>query len=77
MRNRSDRTDEKIDLRTLTAADPVALHQLDRLGPVQVFQFVRESIAIGRDPEQPLTQRRSFDRMAAAFALAVDNFFIG
>ena len=53
------------------------MHQLDRLGPVEVFQLVGEAVAVGRDAEQPLAQRGSFDGMAAAFALTVDDLFVG
>ena len=69
--------DEEIDLGSFAAADPVALHVLDRLGPTEVFQLIREPVAVGRDAEQPLAERQAFDGVAAAIALAVDDLFVG
>ena len=67
----------EIDLGPHAAADPVALHVLDRAGPVDVFEVVEQAFRIGRDPQHPLGERHADDGEPAALALAVDHFFIG
>ncbi len=69
--------DAKIDLGALAPADPVSLHQFDRLGPVERFQLIRQPIRILRDPQHPLAQRPTKNRMIAALATAlVRHFFV-
>ena len=53
------------------AADPVALHQLDRLGPVQRVQVVQQPVGVRGDPHHPLLQVALEDREVAALAAAV------
>ncbi len=67
----------KIDLRAFALADPVALHLLDRFGPIDQFQIVEQAVGIGGDAQQPLPQRHADDGMAATFGFAVDDFFVG
>ncbi len=69
--------DEEVDLGPFAAADPIALEQLDRLGPGKFFQFVAEAVGVGRDAEHPLAQRNAHDGMAAAIALTINDFFVG
>ena len=71
------KTNREIDLGPLAAADPVALHVLDRARPVDVVEVVDQPLGVGRDPQHPLGQRHAHDRIPAALALAVDHLFIG
>ncbi len=53
------------------AADPVALHQLDRLGPVEHVEVGEQAVGVGGDAQHPLLQRALEDGMVAAFAATV------
>ena len=68
--------DREIDLGPLAAADPVALHVLDRARPVDVFEVVEQPLGVGGDAQHPLGQRHADDRVPAALALAVDDFLV-
>ena len=46
----------QVELRTLRSADPVSLHDLDPLGPVQAVQVPEQLFRVGGDPEEPLLQ---------------------
>ena len=52
-------------------ADPVALHRLDLLGPVDVLQVVDEPVGVGRDPHVPLPQAALEHREVAALRAPV------
>ena len=71
------RADEEIDFGPGAAADPVALQGFDAFGPVEGFEVFFEPVGVGGDAEHPLPQRHADDRVAAALAFAVDDFFIG
>ena len=58
-------------LSTARTADPVALHGLDLLGPVQQLEVVEEAIAVGGDAHHPLAQAFTEDREVAAVAATV------
>ncbi len=63
----------------LGAADPVALHEQDALGPVplQGLRVGQQLVGVGGDPEVPLGQRPADDLGAAALAPAVDDLLVG
>ena len=61
----------EVDVRAGGAADPVALHQLDRLGPVQRVQVVQQPVAVRGDPHHPLLQVALEDREVAPVGPAV------
>ncbi len=61
----------EVDAGTLGAADPVALLELDGLGPVQLVQVVQQPVGVGRDPHVPLAQLGLEDREVAALGAAV------
>ncbi len=42
--------------RALRPPDPVALHELDRLGPVQPVEIVHQTVGVGGDAHHPLAQ---------------------
>lgn len=44
----------KADVGALRAADPVALHVLDAVWPVQVLQVIQQALCILGDPQHPL-----------------------
>ena len=69
--------DTEDDLGALRTADPAALRGERPLGPVDERQVLGEPIGIGGDPQHPLSERRAIDGMAAALALAVDDFLVG
>ena len=58
-------------------ADPVALHLLDSLRPVQLVEVVEQPLGVFGDPEHPLLHRTPLHRMVAAFAAPVDHLFVG
>ena len=67
----------EIDLRAHALPDPVALHFLQRFRPFQRVQVSQQAVGVGRDTQQPLTQRAALDGEVAAFAAPVDDLFIG
>ena len=69
--------DREIDLRALGPADPVALHGLDRLGPVDVVELVEQFLAIVGDAQEPLRNLAALDHGAGAPAAPVDDLLVG
>ncbi len=65
------------DLRALGATDPVALHRLDVLGPLDRVEIVDQAVRVVRDPEEPLLELPDLDLGTAALALAVDDLLVG
>ncbi len=49
--------DRERHLRSVAPPDPVALHLLDRVGPVEQVEVVEESVGVGGDAHHPLLQR--------------------
>ena len=70
------RLNPKIHFRTGTSSDPIPLHEFDRIGPVEFIEFCSKAICVSRDPQHPLFERHPHNRMAAAFAFAINDFFI-
>ena len=58
-------------LGALGAADPVALHELDLLGPVHGVQVLGEAVAVGGDAHHPLAQVALEDGVVAALGAAL------
>src|SRR5262249_31855679 len=67
----------KTDARSFATTDPVALHLLDVLRPVELIQTGQELFRVGGDTQHPLPHGFANDLVASALALAVDHFFIG
>jgi hypothetical protein len=63
--------DRELDLGTARPADPVALHQLAGLGPVDSVEVVDEAVGVGGDAQLPLTQAAPEHREVAALAPAL------
>ncbi len=63
--------DAEADLRALGAADPVALHRLDRVRPVDPVQVVGQAVGVRGDPHHPLLQVPAEHRIVAALGAAV------
>ena len=59
------------DLRAVAAADPVALHGADRLGPVHPLQIVQQPVRVGGDAHVPLPQAAGEDGEVAALGAAL------
>ena len=58
-------------LGALGASDPVALHELDLLGPVHGVQVLGEAVAVGGDAHHPLAQVALEDGVVAALGAAL------
>ena len=70
-------TRRKAHPRTFAAADPVALHDLDRLRPVEAFEVVEQAVGICRDAHRPLPHVAFKDGIVADVAAAIGgDFFI-
>ena len=59
------------DRRARAAADPVALHLLDRVGPVEPVQVGDQPVGVRGDADHPLLQRPPEDREVAPLGAAV------
>ena len=59
------------------SSDPVALHFLDALGPVQVVEVVEEAFRVVGDPEHPLAHRSALDGIAGFHVAAVFDLLVG
>lgn len=66
----------EVHLGTFTLADPLALHRLQRLGPVDLIEVLEQALGVLGDLQHPLAQRSPFARMVATFALAVDDLVV-
>ena len=63
--------DRERDLGADAAPDPVALHELDRLGPVEQVEVGEQPLGVRGDAQHPLLQRALEHGMVAALAAAV------
>src|SRR5450756_2232713 len=77
LRTVASRHDVEDDLGTNRLADPVALHDLDALGPVYSIKVVGQTIGVVGYPEEPLFQLLLLHRTSTAPALAILCLFIG
>src|SRR3546814_20141242 len=65
-------------LSPLAAADPVALHGLDRIRPaVERVEAVKQLLCVVGDLQEPLRDLALFDQRAGAPAAAVDHLLVG
>ncbi len=62
------RLDPKRQASAFAAPDPVALHDLDRLGPVDRIQLAQQLLGIFGDSEKPLFQVTLVDLRSATLA---------
>mmetsp|Transcript_10761 Transcript_10761/g.26120 ORF Transcript_10761/g.26120 Transcript_10761/m.26120 type:complete len:457 (+) Transcript_10761:323-1693(+) len=69
--------DLEVDLGALGLADPVALHLLDALGPVDKIEVLKEPVGVGRDLEHPLLQVLAVHGVVTALAEPVDHLLVG
>ncbi len=68
----------EVDLRSMAAADPVALHRLDRIGPVERVEVVDQAVGVRGDPHHPLAHVPLEDREVATVGSAVrGDLFVG
>jgi hypothetical protein len=65
------------DLGAFGLADPVALHLLDAVGPVEAVEVFEEAIAVGGDLEHPLLHEAALDGVTGLDVLAVLDLFVG
>ena len=67
----------KCHFRAFTAANPIPLHLLQRIAPVDRFQIIQQPLSEDRDPQHPLAHWLAHHRMPAHLALAIDHLLIG
>ena len=61
----------EVDGGTVAAPDPVALHRLDRVGPVEQVEVVDQPVGVGGDAHHPLAHVALEHREVAAVAATV------
>ena len=67
----------EVDLGAVAAADPVALHRLDGLGPIEQLEVVDQAVGIRSDTHHPLPHVALEHREVATVGTAVGgNFFV-
>ena len=64
-------------LRAFGAADPVALHLLEGVGPVELLERVKQAAGVGRHAQLPLRHLLLLHGIAAAHAQAVLDLVVG
>ncbi len=68
--------DPELDLGALRAADPVALHRLDAVGPLDLLQVVEQFVGVRRRLEEPLVEVLRHDLGAAVLAAPVVHLLV-
>ena len=66
----------KRDFGPLRTPDPVGLHGLDRIRPVDASE-IEQLVGVLGDGEEPLFHQLLDDRLAGAFVLAIDDLLVG
>src|SRR5205823_6041675 len=61
----------------IAPADPISLHFLERMGPINRVEVVEQAPRVGGDAEHPLAHRLADDREIAYLAPAIDDFLVG
>ena len=69
--------DLKIHLRSFAPPNPVPLHFLERIAPVNRVEIGKQLFGVGGDAEHPLAHRLADDGKAADFAFAIHDFLVG
>ena len=70
--------DRELDLGTMRATDPVALHREDALGPLlELLHIVEQAIGVIRDAEEPLLEVTRLDLGTATLAMTIDDLLVG
>ena len=67
----------EVDLGTIALSDPVRLHLLNLLRPLQLIQIIQKTICVIGNSQHPLFQVLLGHVGAAPLTLAVDHFLIG
>src|SRR5882724_6981094 len=67
----------EIDLRALASANPIALEQSDSFGPIELFEFIKQSLRICSDTQHPLPHGSPDNRKPADLALSIHNLLVG
>ena len=70
--------DGKVHFGTVALADPVLLHVLHALRPVELVEALQQAVAIQRDAHEPLLEVTAFHFLGAALFVAaiVQDFFV-
>ena len=69
--------DLEYDVRSLRTADPVALHRLDAVRPVELLQIFQEAVGICGNLQHPLPHQPLFHGIAGLDILAVLHLLVG
>mmetsp|Transcript_36599 Transcript_36599/g.65494 ORF Transcript_36599/g.65494 Transcript_36599/m.65494 type:complete len:272 (+) Transcript_36599:2151-2966(+) len=69
--------DSELNARALASPDPIALHFLYGIIPLQLIQVLQQSVRIGGDLQHPLLHGDPDHRVIPALALPVDDLLIG
>ena len=69
--------DGECDFGSLRAADPVALHRLDAVRPVELLQIFQQAVGICRYLQHPLPHQPLFHGIAGLDILAVLHLLVG
>ena len=69
--------DAEKHLGTLRAADPISLHLLERVAPVDVIEIIEQTLRVLGDSQLPLLHRTTNDRETANLAYAILDLFVG
>ena len=77
MASASNNRNWKLHLRAFAAADPVALHFLEGLAPVDLLQALQQALGVGGDAQHPLAHRPAHDGKAAHLAPAIHDLLVG
>ncbi len=57
----------EVNFSTFALADPVALHFLDRVRPIEIVKVSEQSLGVLGDAQHPLLEGQTNNRMAATF----------
>ena len=73
--------DKKVDFGAFAFSDPISLHLLEGVRPIEKIEVLKESFRIGGNLQHPLTHGAPFHRMAASFGArslcGIKYFLIG
>src|ERR1041385_9047940 len=68
--------DLEIDLCAFASANPIALEQFNRLGPIKAVELIEQSLRISSDAQHPLPHRSSNNRKTANLAFSIYDLLV-
>ena len=68
----------EVDLGAVATPNPIALHGLDRVGPIEEFEVVDQAVGVRGDPHHPLAHvALEYGEVAAVRTAVGSDFFVG